>query len=280
VSQEYKENYTMKLDQLTKKYPVIASLAVLIIVTVLTETPIQSIRSVLYPIKGRFYGDYLTDLILNALGTICLLLAAATVGLDGKLGLKTPRPWRSLLLGWPLVLLALPDVESVELVFDPTLFVILIFLYLFIGFFEELLFRGYVQGFLMRRWGESYRGMLLSVLLTSLIFGGAHLVNLIMGRATPLYAVVQFAYAVFFGVFFSALYVRSGSLFPGIGLHMFFDFMANLDAFRPGAPPRSEIVRSSTPEAAFVGILITLPLFLIGLYYLRKSKLQLPPEGR
>jgi membrane protease YdiL (CAAX protease family) len=176
--------------------------------------------------------------------------------------------------------LALPDVEGIELVFDPTLFIIFIFLYLFIGFFEELLFRGYVQGFLMRRWGESYRGMLLSVLLTSLIFGGAHLVNLIMGRAAPLYAVVQFAYAVFFGVFFSALYVRSGSLFPGIGLHMLFDFMANLDAFRPGALPRSEIVRSSTSEAAFVGILITLPLFLIGLYYLRKSKLQFPPEGR
>jgi membrane protease YdiL (CAAX protease family) len=269
----------VKLDQLTKKYPVIASLAVVIIVTVLTETPIQSVRSVLYPMTGRFYGDYLTDLILNALGTVCLLLAAAKVGLGGRLGLKAPRPWTSLLLGWPLVLLALPDVENVEMVFDPVLLVILVFLYLFIGFFEELVFRGYVQGFLMRRWGESYRGMLLSVLLTSLIFGGAHLANLIMGRATPLYAVGQFAYAIFFGVFFSALYVRSGSLFPGIGLHMLFDFMANLDAFRPDALPRSEIVRSSTPEAAFVGILITLPLFLIGLYYLRKSKFQFLPEG-
>jgi membrane protease YdiL (CAAX protease family) len=267
----------MKLDQLTKKYPVIASLAVIIIVTVLTETPVEGIRSILAPVAGRFYGDYLTDLILNALGTICLLLAAAKVGLGGRLGLKRPRPWTSLLLGWPLVLLALPDVENTKMVFDPTLFVIFIFLYLSIGFFEEALFRGYVQGFLMRRWGDSYGRMLLSVLLTNLIFGGAHLTNLILGRTTPLYAASQLVYAFFFGVFFSALYIRSGSLFPGIGLHMVFDFMANLDAFVPGAPPRSEIVRSATPEAAWIGILVTLPLLLIGLFYLRKSKLSPPP---
>jgi membrane protease YdiL (CAAX protease family) len=274
----------MRLDQLTKKYPIVASLTIFIIVTVLTEAPIQSIRNVLAPVTGRVYGDYLTDLILNALGTICLLLAAAKVGLGGKLGLKRPRPWRSLLLTWPLVLLTLffgSEVlfGDVGLVFDPILFVIFACLYLAIGFLEEVLFRGYVQGFLMRRWGHSYRGILLSVLVACFIFCGAHLANLVMGRSTLLYAATQVVYTFFFGVYFSALYVRSGSLVPGIVLHTIFNFANNLDAFAPGAPPRSEIVRSVTPEAAFAGILITLPLLLCGLFYLRRSRVQLPAAG-
>jgi membrane protease YdiL (CAAX protease family) len=271
----------MKLDQLTKKYPIVASLTIFIIVVVLTEAPIQGIRRILAPVTGRFYGDYLTDLILNALGAICLLLAAAKVGLGGRLGLLRPSPWRSLLLTWPLVLLSLlcgsdAFLGDVGLVFDPVLFVILACLYLAIGFFEEILFRGYVQGFLMRRWGHSYRGMLLSVFVASFIFCGAHLVNLVMGRGNLLYAATQMVYAFFFGVYSSALYVRSGSLVPGIVLHMVFDFANNLDTFAPGARPRSEMVRSATPETAFVGILITLPLLLCGLFYLRKSRVQLP----
>jgi hypothetical protein len=80
----------------------------------------------------------------------------------------------------------------------------------------------------------------------------------------------------FFGVYFSALYIRSGSLVPGIFLHTIFNFVSNLDAFAPGAQPRSEVVRNTTPEAAVAGVLITLPLLLAGLFYLRRSKVQLP----
>jgi hypothetical protein len=269
----------MKLNQLTKKYPIVASLAVFTVVTFLTEAPVQSLRDFLAPMTGRFYGDYLADFVLNALGAIGLLLAAAKVGLGGKLGLKMPRPWTSLLLTWPLILLTLLAGSDflfgdTALVFDPILFAIFVGLYLAVGFFEEVLFRGYVQGFLLRRWGNSYRGVLSSVLLACLIFCGAHLTNLVMGRSTPLYTVTQVIYTFFFGVYFSALYVRSGSLVPGIFLHTIFNFVNNLEAFVPGAPPRSEIVRNATPEAVVTSILITLPLLLAGLFYLRRSKVQ------
>jgi membrane protease YdiL (CAAX protease family) len=274
----------MRLDQLTKKYPIIAALVVFTIVTVLTEAPIQSMRNTLAPVTGRLYGDYLADFIPGALGSICLLFAATKVGLEGKLGLKKPRPWTSLLLMWPLVLLTLlvgSDVlfGSIELVFDPILFIILTCLYLSIGFLEEVLFRGYVQGFLVRRWGNSYRGVLLSVLLACFIFCAAHLTNLVMGRSTFSHAATQVVYTFFFGIYFSALYIRSGSLIPGIFLHTIFNFVNNLSAFTPGAQPRSEIVQSTTSEAALVGVLITLPLLFSGLFYLRRSKVQLLITG-
>ena len=271
----------MKLDQLTKRYPVIASIAVVVIIIVLTEAPIQSIRNTLTPVTGRFYGDYLTDLALNALGVVMLLVAAKKVGLGGQLGLNKPHSWASLLLTWPLVLMSVLNGSeylfgNINMVFDPILFIILTLLYVAVGFFEELLLRGYVQGFLMHRWSSSRREILLSILLTSLIFCGAHLTNLVMGRSTPLHAAAQVIYTFFFGVFFSALYIRSGSLFPGILLHTIVNFAGNLSAFVPGAQPRSASVQSTTIEGFFISVLITLPLLLIGLFYLRKSKLRIP----
>jgi membrane protease YdiL (CAAX protease family) len=266
----------MKLNQLTKKYPVMAAILVVLIVVVFTETPVTLLRNTFAPLVGRFYGDYLTDALLNVFGTVCLLLAAGVVGLRGRLGLKRPRPWTAVLLGWPLLLLAIPEGDLSELVFNPILLVIFIFLFFGVGFFEEMLFRGYVQGFILRNWDGSYWRLIGGLLLANLIFAGAHLTNLAMGRATLLYALGQFAFAFFFGVFFSALYVRSGSLWPGIGLHMVYDFMVNLDAFSSDALPRSEIVRTNTPEGLLIGFLLTFPLLLIGLFYLRKSKLQLP----
>jgi membrane protease YdiL (CAAX protease family) len=263
----------MKLKQLSKQYPVIAAILVVVIIAVLTELPVKPLRDALAPLVGRFSGDYLADLILNAAGALGLLLVAAPLGLGGKLGLKAPRPWHAALLGWPLLLLAIPDGGETELVFRPGLLILLVALYFFIGFFEELLFRGFVQGFLARKWGHNYRGLLGVVLLANLIFAGAHLTNLVMGRATLLYAIGQFGYAFFFGVFFSALYVRSGSLWPGIGLHMLYDFMANLDAFAPDALPRSQMVRDNSFQGLLIALLFTLPLLLIGLFYLRKSKL-------
>jgi membrane protease YdiL (CAAX protease family) len=274
----YLKGIPMKLDRLTKKYPIMAAILVVLIMTILTESPVSLLRNAFAPLMGRFYGDYLADALVNTFGTVCLLLAAVVVGLGGKLGLKRPRPWAAALLGWPLLLLAIPDVDLSELVFDPILLVIFIFLFFGIGFIEELLFRGYVQGFILRNWDGTYWRLIGGVLLANLIFASAHLVNLALGRTTLLYALGQFTFAFFFGVFFSALYVRSGSLWPGIGLHMLYDFMVNLDAFSPDALPRSEIVRTNTPEGLLIGLLLTLPLLLVGLFYLRKSKLQLPPQ--
>jgi membrane protease YdiL (CAAX protease family) len=275
----------MKLDLLTKRWPILASVAVILIVTVLTEAPIQSLRDLLAPATGRVNGDLLTDFVLSLVGIALLLLAAPALGLRGRLGLGRPRPWRSVLLGWPLALLALLVsseylLGEVGLVLAPALLAIRVGLHLFIGFFEELLFRGYVQGFLTRRWGHSYRGILLCMLLTNAIFGVAHLLNLVMGRAEALYAVSNVVYAFAFGVFFSALYVRTGSVWPGSILHGFFNFMSSLDAFVPGAPPQSEMVKSTTPEAVVVSLVLILPLLLIGLFFLRRSKVEVPVDVR
>jgi membrane protease YdiL (CAAX protease family) len=67
-------------------------------------------------------------------------------------------------------------------------------------FFEELLFRGYLQNLWRHRWGTWP-----AVLLSALVFGLSHL---------------QFAvFAMVAGIFLSLIYLRTGSLWPGTLLH-------------------------------------------------------------
>jgi hypothetical protein len=62
--------------------------------------------------------------------------------------------------------------EGASTVFDPALLAILLPLHFCMALVEEVLFRGYLLGALMRRWGRTWRGGIAMVLLSSLVFGG------------------------------------------------------------------------------------------------------------
>ena len=69
--------------------------------------------------------------------------------------------------------------------------------------FEELLFRGAIEGHLLRQWKNPWGGILLS----ALIFGAVH--------GNP----AQIPFAFVLGVLLGWLYYRTGSLLPGMLLH-------------------------------------------------------------
>ena len=68
---------------------------------------------------------------------------------------------------------------------------------------EELLFRGGIQGYLVRHWQHPAR----SIVVSSLIFGAVH--------GNP----VQIPFAFVTGLALGWMYYRSGSLWPGIWMH-------------------------------------------------------------
>ena len=47
--------------------------------------------------------------------------------------------------------------------------------------------------------------------------------------------------------------------------------------FAPGAQPLSEVVRSTTADELVSSLVITLPLLLDGLFFFRKSQVDVPP---
>lgn len=85
---------------------------------------------------------------------------------------------------------------------------------LFIGFLEEVIFRGFLFKALSRK---SIRS---ATLISSVTFGMGHIVNLLNG-ADFLPTLLQIGYASAIGFLFTVLFIKTKSLWPGIIAHAF-----------------------------------------------------------
>ena len=107
------------------------------------------------------------------------------------------------------------------------LFIIAMF---FTGFCEEVVFRGMIQRILYERFGRDSRaGLYLSVILSGLIFGAMHVLNVFSGVALG-GAIIQAIGATGVGMYFGAIYIRTRNLFVLILLHAFNDFVGLMDS--------------------------------------------------
>ncbi len=111
--------------------------------------------------------------------------------------------------------------------------------------------------------------MYAAVLVSSALFGATHLLNFIQGRKPLLDTATQITFAIFFGVMFSACFLRNRTIWPVILLHAAVDWAGTLDEIAVGGGLH-RTVQAMSPGNALASILITLPLFLYGLFILRK----------
>lgn len=133
---------------------------------------------------------------------------------------------------------------------------------------EEVLFRGVLlQAISLASCG---RTALRAALLSSAVFGAAHLVNLPRAGLEP--TIVQVAYAALIGVFFAAIRIRSGSLVAVVVLHTLLDwcFYLGSDVFEGAVG-----TQGSPIVAAVVSLLVGLLLAAWGVRLLRR----LSPSG-
>lgn len=120
---------------------------------------------------------------------------------------------------------------------------------------EELLFRGAIQGLLMRYFKNPWVG----IIVAALVFGVIH--------ANP----VQIFYAACLGVGFGWMYYRTGSLLPAIAGHILNNSMAVIVALLWG---------SEEPDvpAGITGEVVTVLFFsIVALFLVRLMEKRLPP---
>jgi hypothetical protein len=255
-----------KLKILAVKRPLLFSLLAILIGSLLTEIPIQGVFT---PYVGDQPAHYLTIILEQGLTGGLVFLLLHRFGWLNAAGFTWQ--WRGLWLGWPLVLFALINIEE-GIVIDiskPMLIVLHLLTALSTGWVEEILFRGLVLTTFLQKWGQRRSGIYLSVLVSSVLFGAIHLMNFIQGRKPLLNTGTQIAFAIFFGVMFSAYLLRNRSIWPVILLHAAVDWAGTLDEVAVGGGLRLTAPTMSL-DMALVSILITLPLFIYGLYILRK----------
>lgn len=122
---------------------------------------------------------------------------------------------------------------------------------LLIGFTEETIFRGLMLTALRGR------GVWTAVIVTSVLFGGSHVLNLLSGQSGA-QILVQVAYALAVGFCFAAVAVRTAVIWPLVPVHALIDFASF--AGRDGAAPAWD---------AAAGIGLTVAFAFYGLFLMR-----------
>lgn len=145
--------------------------------------------------------------------------------------------------------------------------VISIFLILVLAYFEEIVFRGFIQGYILKNYpGKTYGQV---CLLSAAIFSGVHLTNLQYGEVTGV--LQQVVYAFFTGLLFSVLLIRTNSVWM-LGLT---HAVLNTLSYRCSGLPENTVSGQATGAESFsvsdIGniagvVLLLLPVLVI--YYI------------
>lgn len=136
-----------------------------------------------------------------------------------------------------------------------------------VGVAEEFLFRGVIGETLLEHFGTSRAGIWKACLLSGLLFGGAHLTNLV--SSAPLGVLMQCVFAASLGVLYAAIYFRTGNLWVTVFLHGGMDVMSMLIGGLYGTESVAESVSSYD-----ITMLSSVFVYLIpAAFLLRKKKI-------
>ena len=139
------------------------------------------------------------------------------------------------------------------------------------GIYEETVFRGLVLPIFLKKWGTNRSKVISCVLISNLLFGLAHLLNLFTGA--DLAAVVsQVFYATMIGTAFSALLLRTKGNLVWCGvLHGFYDMASGFGDFTNKVSSGAQAHQAVTSIVPYLmNVAFFIPIFLYGLFLLRK----------
>lgn len=111
-----------------------------------------------------------------------------------------------------------------------------IVLCLSVGAFEELLFRGVLFDYLLERWGKTTTGIITAVMVSSALFGFAHVVpalieNTAVGGLGVSQAVLKIVQAGMMGVLLCAVVLKTKNIWNAVLIHALIDFFPILSTY-------------------------------------------------
>ena len=105
---------------------------------------------------------------------------------------------------------------------------------LFVGGFEEIAFRGFLFMLLLDRGKKNTKGAFLAIVLSSVVFGVVHSVNLLSG-AGAISVILQIGYSSLIGALASVMLLKTHNIWYCIVLHALYNFNGGLvDRFGVG----------------------------------------------
>lgn len=218
--------------------------------------------------------EYLLSLVQELVGAGAAWLLLRRTGRQGLLGRRGSGFWNGLLVGmYPLAFICYSIYSA--LIFErpdtPLLPAGRILSFLacmaMVGVAEEFLFRGVIAETLLEHFGTSRAGVWKACLLSGVLFGAAHLTNL-LGSA-PFGVLMQCLFAASLGSLFAAIYFRTGNIWVTVFLHGMMDISSMIIGGMYGTVTMAESVSSYDSS-----MLISVAVYLIPmLFLLRRKKL-------
>ena len=143
-----------------------------------------------------------------------------------------------------------------------------VFMALMAGLAEEICFREIAVSYMAKHW-MSEKSIPMIAVISGLMFGLTHITNLV-GKNGISDTLIQVVLCIFFGVFYTAVYLRNGNVW----VLCLFHFIHDLLAFMAVAGLES-LGLTELPDwiSIYIGV-IEFGLCLYGFYLIRKSKRQ------
>jgi hypothetical protein len=126
---------------------------------------------------------------------------------------------------------------------------------LLIGFAEETYFRGLILSTLLPT------GAIGAVVVSSFLFAAPHLLNILGGVWDPVFTLADTVAAFGLGVTFAALRLRTGSIWPLVGIHALFDFRSLISLGGIDVPAQS-------PQVLLTSVIVGIVFVGYGLFLL------------
>ena len=219
--------------------------------------------------------DYMLTFMQEAVGVLVAWLFLARTGESGLLRRRGSGFFNGLLVGmYPLVLIGyslytklmfgMPEDGQLQPAFSIFSFFLSMAL---VGVAEEFIFRGVIAQSLLERFGTGRAGVWKACLLSGLLFGAAHLTNLL--SSAPFGVLMQCVFAASLGTLFAAIYFRTGNLWVTVFLHGAMDIASMLVGGLYGTEDVAESI-SGYDASMMLSILIYL---IPTLFLLRKKKI-------
>ena len=266
-----------KLKTFALKKPILFSLLLMAFALIALYMPTEKLY---YSFFDMQYSTFLGELTNNLVLGIILVVVLMKLDLIKSIGLTAfPSRWKDWLVAWPLMvvlLIGLLPLLSGDVIIDtskPLMTSIFILMNFLIGLAEELLVRGVILGVLLLKWGNTKNGIMMCVIVSSVIFGGAHIGNFIADPDILVATLSQLIYATFIGMFFAALVIRSQTIWIAIILHGAIDFFGQLQqiAVGGGIEAAKQAAASTTLSQAMAPIIIYFMLASYAFFILKKA---------
>ena len=218
--------------------------------------------------------EYLLSLVQELVGAGAAWLLLRRTGRQGLLGRRGSGFWNGLLVGmYPLAFICYSIYSA--LIFErpdtPLLPAGRILSFLacmaMVGVAEEFLFRAIIGQTLLEHFGTSRAGIWKACIVSGLLFGAAHLTNLLSSE--PFGVLMQCVFAASLGVLLTAIYYRTGNIWVTVFIHAAMDISSMLIGGLYGTENVVDTVSSYDASMLFSVVIYLVPT----VFLLRKKKI-------